>query len=89
MNSKVLVRSLPSRLILLLVLIVLTLGLTLALSRPKTALAEGSGQFGLNQPLDGGYSGNLTFYVVILTATEVINVSLDTGSFSIYVDFNL
>ncbi|MCK5641820.1 MAG: cadherin-like domain-containing protein, partial [Gammaproteobacteria bacterium] len=43
------------------------------------ALAEGSGQVGMNQPLEcmvGGYDFNNIFYVDILTTGEVINVSL-------------
>ena len=48
----------------------------------QSALAEGSVQTGLNQPLSS--SSPMTVYVDILTAGEVINVSLDGGSFDIY-----
>ncbi|MBN1487245.1 MAG: hypothetical protein JW981_06345, partial [Anaerolineae bacterium] len=69
----------------LLAILVLGFGLTLS---PQIVRAEGSGQTELDQPLLCYYSGRTvpipTFYVDILTAGEVINVSLDTGSFSIY-----
>ncbi len=65
-------------------LLLAALVLAVAFGAAPLARADGSVQVGTNQPLDGGISGNLTFYVDILAAGEVINISLSGGGYKLY-----